>query len=225
MSYINNKPKAFVIFLYSLIALSLFLVSTIFATGICKDCYGLIVGIALMIIAIPFHCAGKKRKAFYLFAFLINSIANGFSVSSFYISKNIYLNFFELLLALIPASAILLLVYFMLQIFNKTKKITITLATIINLILTITLLVLWIMEDSLFYSFGFFGTLISIFYLCVFGISINHDERSVLRDISFGSFGAFIIISVVIIFILSEGEILDGLDFGAGNDGKAKKKK
>jgi hypothetical protein len=67
--------------------------------------------------------------------------------------------------------------------------------------------------------------LISLFYLCVFGITINHDDRSVFRDISFGGFGSLIIIAVVVIFIISEGEALDGLDFGGGDGSKKSKKR
>jgi len=121
----------------------------------------------------------------------------------------------------------LLLVYLMLQTFNKTKKVTVTVACIVNGAVTVALTVFWITYGWLIFSFGFFCSLISFFYLCVFGITVNHDERSVLRDISFGSFGSFIIITVVVIFILSEGEILEGLDgfdVGVGSS-KSKKKK
>ena len=72
------------------------------------------------------------------------------------------------------------------------------------------------------YSFGFFTILLSLFYHCVFALTVNND-RLVLRDISFGSFGAFVIISIVVLFILTEGEILEGFDIGGG-EGKKKVK-
>ena len=178
-----------------------------------------------MIVAIPFHCKGKKMLWGYLASFIINSVASGFVVSAYYLKREIVLDIYNLLIGAIPASAIVFLVHLMLQSFNKTKKVTITVAAIINAVLTITAIVFWIMHGNVVFSFGFFCSLISFFYLCVFGITINHDERAVLRDISFGSFGSFIIISVVVIFILSEGEILDGLDFGSGNGSKKCKKK
>lgn len=109
----------------------------------------------------------------------------------------------------------------MLQTFSKTKKATITTAAIINGLLMAVAISLWILRDAGFYSFGFFSLLISLFFLCVFGITIKHDERSVLRDVSFGSFGSFIILTVVVIAILSEGEILDG--FAPDVDKKSKK--
>lgn len=222
LQFLNTKAKAFVVFLFSLISLGLFILSTLFATAVCQKWHGLAIGIGLMLLAIPFHCIGKKFKWGYLLSFLANAIANGFSVSAYFITQNIPLDLYSLLLAIIPAAGILLLVYFMLQTFHKTKKVTVTVACILNALLTIAFLVFWIMEGNIIFSFGFFSSLISFFYLCVFGITINHDERSVLRDISFGSFGSFIILTVVVIFILSEGEILEGFDLSGDSSDKKK---
>ena len=225
LNYLNTKAKAFVVFVFSLSFMGIFVFSSLLATQICPKWYGLAIGIVMMIIAIPFHCKGKEVLWGYLASFLINSIASGFVVSAYYLKSESVLDIGSLLIGAIPAAAIVFLVYLKLQRFNKTKKVTITVAAIINVVLTITVIVFWIMHGNVVFSFGFFCSLISFFYLCVFGITINHDERSVLRDISLGSFGSFIIISVVVIFILSEGEILDGLDFGGGDGGKKGKKK
>ena len=225
LNFLNTKAKAFVVFVFSLSFMGIFVLSSLLATQICQKWYGLAIGIVMMIIAIPFHCKGKKVLWGYLASFLINSIASGFVVSAYYIKNETVLDICNLLIGTIPAAVIVFLVYLMLQSFNKTKKVTITVAAIINAVLTIAAIVFWIMHGNVVFSFGFFCSLISFFYLCVFGITINHDERSVLRDISFGSFGSFIIISVVVIFILSEGEILDGLDFGGGDGVKKSRKK
>ena len=227
MNFINTKAKAFVVFLFSLISIALFAVAAFLGVAVFKEFYGLVASLTLMILAIPFHLQGKKRKWTYTVSFLMNSVANGFSVSAYYTVKNIDLSIEGVLLAAIPTVGILLLVYLMLQTFNKTKKVTVTVACIVNGAVTVALTVFWITYGWLIFSFGFFCSLISFFYLCVFGITVNHDERSVLRDISFGSFGSFIIITVVVIFILSEGEILEGLDgfdVGVGSS-KSKKKK
>ncbi len=225
LNYLNTKAKAFVVFVFSLSFIVIFVLSSLFATQICQKWYGLAIGIVMMIIAIPFHCKGKKFPWGYLASFLINSVASGFVVSAYYIKSEMVLDICSLIIGAIPAAAIIFLVYLMLQSFNKTKKVTITVAAIINTVLTITAIVFWIMHGNVVFSFGFFCSLISFFYLCVFGITINHEERFVLRDISFGSFGSFIIISVVVIFILSEGEVLDGLDFGGTDSSKKNKKK
>ena len=43
--------------------------------------------------------------------------------------------------------------------------------------------------------------------------------------ISLGSFGAFILITLVVLAILSEGEIVEGLDIGLGGGGNTSGKK
>lgn len=224
-NFLHTKAKAFVVFLFSVISIGIFIVSALGAAAVLKEWYGLIPGIILMILAIPFHWMGKKRKHCYLISFLINSVANSCSVAAYYVSQNIHLELHSLLLGVVPALAVLFLVYLMLQTFHKTKRVTVTVACILNGLLTVGLMVLWIIYGSTVFSFGFFTSLISFFYLCVFGITINHDERSVLRDISFGSFGSFIIITIVVIFLLTDGEILDGADFDIDIGGNGKKRK
>ena len=226
LKYLNTKAKAFVVFVFLIIYLGVFILSSLWDTQICQAWSGLVIGIVMMVIAIPFHCIGKNKLWCYLTSIIINSVASGFIVSAYYITSKIAIDIFSLFIGAIPAVAIIFLVYLMLQTFSKTKKATIIIASIINSALTISATVLWIMYGNVIFSFGFFCSLISFFYLCVFGITINHDERSVFRDISFGSFGSLIIIAVVVIFIISEGDIFDGFDFGGdGSDRKSKKSK
>lgn len=223
INFINTKGRAFVIFLFSLISMGIFVLSTNFAIATGYEFSGIGIAIGLMIVAIPFHILGKKNGIGYLISFLLNSVANGFSVSAYYLVKEVNVSLYEMLMASVFAAGVMVLVYLMLQIFSKSKKVTITIAAIIILVLMAAAVSLWILRDAGFYSFGFFSLLISMFYLCVFGVNINHEKRPVLRDISFGSFGTFVIITVVVLAILSEGEILDGLDFNLGGDSKRKK--
>lgn len=225
LQFLNSKCKAVIVFMFSIIAIAAFIVTTFSATLICAKWYGLIIGIFLMLAAVPCHITGKKNRAGYLFSFVLNSVGNGFSASALYLQSDIPLPFVEALIPAVPAAGILLLVYLLLQIFSKTKRFTVTTAVIINCLLIAALVVLWIMKGPAYFSFGLFCLIISLFYLCVFGITLGRDERSVLRDISFGSFGSFIILTVVVIFVLSEGEILDGFDIDIPRGKKGKKLK
>lgn len=225
ITFFTSKARAFTVFVFTLAYLGIFILSTITPTIIINTGGIIIAGIWLMLFAIPFHWFGKKFPAFYLASVALNAIAAGFSVSEYFIHIETKPEIAHLLVGALPAVAILLAVYLMLQVFSKTKKITVTVACILNALITVGLTVLWIINGHTIFSFGFFCSLISFFFLCVFGITINHDERSVLRDISFGGFGSFIIVTVVVIFILSEGEILDGMDVLDIGDGKKKTKK
>ena len=83
---------------------------------------------------------------------------------------------------------------------------------------------LWIVEENLILSFGFFSSLITLFYIMVMGISLNNTERKVLRDISFGSFGSFIIITIVVLCIISEGDALADISTITPDSTSSKKK-
>lgn len=219
---INTKPKPFVVFIFSIISLAIFALSTQIAVFVCSKWYGIIVGIALMIAAIPLHILGKRRSLLYVFSFLANYIGCGFSVSAYYLSKDISINILELIAAEIPSGLILMLIYLMLQTYSKSKKVTLFIATIINLALLVAAVVYWVKTGNTFFSFGFFCLLVTLFAICVFGVTINHDQRPVLKDISYGSFGSFVILTLVVIVILSEGDILDIGDLGIGGGKKSK---
>lgn len=146
-------------------------------------------------------------------------------MSAYYLCKHIPVHLTELLLGAPPAAGILLLSYAVLQVFIKTKKFAVLAAILVCVIFMIIDIILWIKTGSIFYSFGFFSLLLCSFYLCVFGLSVEHKEQPVLRDISFVSFGAFAILTAVVILILTEGSILDGADFGGDGKKKTAKKK
>ncbi len=222
-NFINAKAKTFVVFLFSIASLGILALSTQVAVFVCSKWYGLIVGVAFMVAASPLHILGKKCSLLYIFSFLVNFIGCGLSVSAYYLTKGLSLNILELIIAAIPSGAILMTIYLMLQTYSKTKKVTLSIATIVNLALLVVTVVYWIRTGETYFSFGFFCLLVSLFFICVFGVTINHDERPVLKDISYGSFGSFVILTVVVIVILSEGDILDLGDLGI--DGWSGKKK
>ena len=223
--FIDTKGKPSIIFIFALVAMGIFSGATVFATDICGKWDGIVFGVVLMLLAIPFHIWGKKNKVFYVFSFLLNSLGNAFSVSSYYVSKNLSLNFKELAYSSVVGILLLFIVFLFINFFPKVKTKIMIVAVSLNVVLLITWLVLLIIRQEIFFSFGFFSLIITAFYIGVYGVSANHPERSVFKDISYGSFGTFIIITLVVIFILSEGEILEGLDFGTGETRKKKAKK
>ncbi|HOB20423.1 MAG TPA: hypothetical protein PK830_02630 [Candidatus Atribacteria bacterium] len=81
---------------------------------------------------------------------------------------------------------------------------------------------MWVSEGRVLSSYGLFALISASFFIIVNGLTINND-RLVLKDISYGSFGAFIIITLTVALILSEGEILDGLDIPVEGSKKSKK--
>lgn len=223
-NFINKKSKAFVVFLFAVSSLVILAFSTKIAVVLCNKWNGLIIAGCIMLFASVLHLLARKRRFLYIFSFLANCIGCGFSVSAYYLTRNISVKLSEMILAAIPAAAILFLIYSMLQKFSKSKAITLSIAVSINIVLLAGSVVFWIRKNEPCFSFGFFCLVVSLYFIWVFGVTINHDDRFVLRDISYGSFGSFLILTVVVIAILSEGDILDMGDLGIGGNGKKRRK-
>lgn len=221
---IDTNLKPIVVFLSSLVAMGILVFSTLFATSVCEKWYGLVIGFILMLVAIPFHWWGLKFKACYIFSFLLNSVANGFSVSAYYNDQKEALNTGEMFKACVFPIVLLFVVFLLVQLFPEIKKNICITAIVIGCIMLVVFVVLEIKRDGMLFSFSFFSTLLSLFSVGVMGVTAN-NKRDVLSDISFGSFGAFIIITIVVLFIISDGEVLEAFDVGGGESNKKPKHK
>ena len=223
---LNTKAKVPAISAFTLLSLVIFAFASMFACSVMTKWYGIIVGLVLMIAAIPFHCRGKDASWCYMVSFLINSTGNGFALSAVFIKNGYEVKISDMLLAIIPSAVLLLIVCLVLQLFGKAKKATVTLACIADVVLIVIYIIRWITKDNdVFDSFAFFSLLITFFYLCVFGFAVNHENRKTLRFVSFGSFGAFIAVAFVAAFVVSEGDVLDGIEVLPDTDTRVKKKK
>lgn len=220
---INPNLKPTIVFLSFLVALGIFVFSTLFATSVCIKWYGLLIGVAMMLAAVPIHCKGEKFRVCYILSFLVNSVANGFSLSAYYIDSEYALNVSEMLKACVLPIALMFVVFLLVQFFPGIKKYICISGVVIGSIMLVVFIVLSVKQGGVLFSFGFFATLLSLFYHCVMGVTAN-NERDGLRDISFGSFGAFIIISIVVLFIISDGELLEAFDVSGGESNKKSKK-
>ena len=96
MKFLNTKAKAFVVFIFLIIYLGIFIFSSLFATLICQDMYVILIGLGMMILAIPFHCKGRAKRCkeknklwCYFVSIILNSVATGFIVSAYYITSKI----------------------------------------------------------------------------------------------------------------------------------------
>lgn len=218
--FIDAKGKPFTIFISALLSLGCLLLASMIGQAIFTVPQALTCGGFLMLFAIPVHIFGKKHSILYVFSFGMNAFANGFSLSALYLHKGIEPELFSMLLSAVPAAVILLLTYLMLQFWHKTKKLTLTVATVINSIALAFALMLWYVGAGFF---PFFTLLLSLFSLGVFGISLDRECRDVLKDISYGSFGSFVIVTLIVLVLITEGDILDGADFDLDLGGKKKK--
>ncbi len=222
--FLQNKGRSLCVFLFAAAALVCFVPATLAATVLLSRWGGLIAGGCLMLLAIPAHRLGKYHKIGYAIAYLLNTLGNGCSVAALYSLKGVSLSPSSMWRAILPAVAALLIACVVLLILPQIKGRFITVFCVCCILAAIVLFVLWACGHSYFFGYAAFALLVAFYYLCVMEITVGHTERSCLRDISFGGFGSFVILTVVVLIILSDGDVLDGLELGEGFGGRRKRK-
>lgn len=225
----KGKGKPFIVFFFTITAYILFAFATVFAMSVCTEWYGLIIGAVLMVLAVPSHIFAKKHKILYALSFVLNTVGSGFAASAYYLEKQYAVVPESLFLPMLIPTTVSLVTYLLVRLFPKGRKFILSIATLCSIAMLIAFAVLWIKNGYEYYSFAFFNTVFTLFYIVTDAVTISEADRNVIRDISFGSFGIFLVIAMVVLFIISEGEILEGLfegvfDFGT-SDGTKKTKK
>lgn len=155
----------------------------------------------------------KNSPMLWLLCYLLNSVANGFSVAAFYIHAAFSAAAAELLPCLLPAAALVFMAGALLACFPVRKKWILCFVGIGAAALLVMSFIPAVWPEGYHRSAVLFGSLVAIMYLVVYGVTIGRGARTVLRDIACGSFGALILVTFVVLLIISDGEALDGLDF------------
>ena len=212
-------------FLFAVAALCVFASATVFGISVFEEWLGIIVGVIMMVAAIPLHRFGKKQNLLYFLSFLFNSAGCGFSASAYYITQKINAELGELF-----ASALIAIVFLFAcaaVYFFTSKEFTAVCVAfcILNSLIAAFAVGSWITEGNAFFSFLFFSCLVAFFYIFAMQTAAKEYETcEIMRTISLHSFGIFILVTVIVILIISEGDGLDGLDLGDIGNRKSKKK-
>lgn len=174
-----------------------------------------------MVVALIAHCLAKGRKGLYLFSYLINAVASGCAVGAV-LGKAALPPSAGLPAAMLPAAAIGIAVCLLLAV---PKPFLRRLACIGGAVAALAVIgagvYFWACRDTLTGCALVFSGL----FLMPFPVGCNamlDKPAHRYRYLSFTGFGAFIAIAFVAALYLSEGEILDGLDFG-GDSGSERK--
>lgn len=219
-----SASKVRKLFLFSLLALAMTILFVQLGRKFLPQYSGFVAGAALLLLAIPFHLAGKRNDAFYLVSFFLTAAADGCIVSSYYTLCRVPVYLVEMLLACIPVVAMMLISCVL---GNSSFRFSFLIMVVIQILLLVIVGFLWIAVDASIFSFSFFGLLISCFYVSILRRSMKEKDRNVWRDISYCGFGIFIVSVIVVLLILSEGDGFDGFefDFDLGGTGDVQKKK
>lgn len=166
----------------------------------------------------------SAQRMLYRICYLLNAVASGLAVGVLTTEKGMLLTA-DFLLSLLPAIALGLLLFLLLLVPNRTWRKAVSIVfVVLSIALVIVSLRLW-----LHYSDAKGCTaLFSVLFFLLFPVGMYYavkDPGCWHKYLAYTGFGAFALILFVVIFILSEGEILDGLDFDIGGGGGSSKKK
>ena len=204
------RYKRRVIFLYVIAAYILMTLAISFGNVNLTKWFGIIVGLSLMLVAIPFHFSGRLSRVGYVISFLLNSVGVGFSISTFYTKFQLTPDLNSMFIASVIGFCIVLIFGFMTH-SEYIKPYGKEIVSLIIIGLYITSIVLWIQNDDIIYSLIFYYLHIAYFYMVGMIISSNSLD-DLTREMSIISFSAFLLISIVVLIVISEGEALEGLD-------------
>lgn len=193
--------KAKIIFLFSVITYLIAGLSALICNRITPNGYGLLVGLIFTTIAFLFHVLAKKKAPLlFIVSCFMNAIAAGFSIGSYFSYTKIFLPVMTVVFCFIPY---LILTYLSCLLISKVKpkKKSGMILGFVLLILFILCIIFW--HNSTLLSFSFFTLLIVLLYflLCLKTLG---TPRNILSDLSFTSFGFYLLIASVVIMIQSK---------------------
>ncbi len=184
---------------------------------------GLIIGVGFMVIGIILYQFGNKHGLFYLLSFISNMIGVGLSITAYYVLKAYSLEFRDFVFA-IMVSIMMLSGFLALTWMERVKRHIKWITALIVLVSFIISLILWLSVDA--FSGLSFYYLNVIYFFMVGMISVTDSLKDLTKEMAWVSLGAFILISIIVLIILSEGEAssgMDGFDLGTGKNKKKKK--
>lgn len=181
---------------------------------------GLIIGFIVMLIGAGIYQIGKKIKIFYQISFILNMIGVGLSITAYYVFKEYSLSFIDFIVAILISLVVIIgfNLFTNISFINKHKKLITAIVIFISFFLS---LALWIsVKDFSGLTFYFLNI---IYFFMVASIN-DRDIEEVNKNMALISFGAFILVSIIVFIIISEGEALSGLDGADLGIGSKKKK-
>ncbi len=171
--------------------------------------FGFIIGVVFMIMGVISYQFGKKHVLFYMLSFVLNMIGVGLSITAYYVLAAFPLDFEHYVIAIAVAMGLLIgfAVVTNIPIMKKHSKVWLVLTIIAAFGLSLTL---WILSDT-FTGLSFYFINIIFFYM-VSVVEAVDDDKDVFKELAKISAGAFVLVSIIVLVILTEGEALQGLD-------------
>jgi hypothetical protein len=182
---------------------------------------GLVIGLVLMIVGILIYQLGYIHQIFYYLTFIINMIAIGLSITAYYVLKAYSLTLQDFIIAILVSIGILVLFSLLsrIKIIKRHHKLFLTFFILLSFVISLSL---WL-SSNVFTGLSFY--FLNVIYFFMIGIVSSPESfKDIAKEMAWISFGAFILVSIIVLIIISEGEALSGFD-GVIFDGSELKKK
>ncbi len=210
-----KREKANRALILSILSLGLFGLSlwlTCFLSSTLDAIFG---SVLLFIPSIVLQCKSEKKERYSLYSLILNSVANGLIVAIYYLKIQRVPELCDFSALLLPG-ALVLLAYLLFGYLQKGRAWFCILLILLHIALMVGAVIRWIQFSNALYSLTFFSLIFSMIYTVVFAVSIHQPARSVLRGVSKGSFGILGILTIVVLFLITEGEGIDSVFEGLG---------
>ncbi|MCF7932018.1 MAG: hypothetical protein K9K93_02505 [Acholeplasmataceae bacterium] len=185
---------------------------------------GLIIGVLFMALGWIIYRLGRQMPLFYVLAFLLNMIGVGASITAYYVFKAYALQWEDYLTAVVIAMVVLSGFGLLTGLKGVKKHVRLVISLTI-LIAFVSSLILWLSVEA-FTGLSFYFLNISYFFM-IGMINVSDSLKDLSKEMAVVSFGSFILISIIVLIVLSEGEALEGVGDGVGEfliPGREKKK-
>ncbi|WP_167958089.1 hypothetical protein [Anaerosporobacter faecicola] len=213
------SKKAQLTAFFGILSWVLVALSTYVFTNVLTNWYGLLAGFVLMLVALSFHIIGRKKNSkFYVLCTCINQVATGLSLSAYYTYNNHTLSLTTLCITFLCYLFLCLLLCYCIDRVHSKKRAGLLCGFVFGLLYALSVYG-WVNVGST-YSFYFFTLTILLLYVLL-ALKTFHTSRNYLADLSFASFGIYLLITYIVIVLLSEGDGLDLIDL---SDSRKKQK-
>jgi hypothetical protein len=195
---------------FAIISLFIMVLTVALVININLQWSALLIGGGLMLATIPVHFKGRKNTNLYPISYCLNVISTGFSIAAYYTIRNVPFNYIQVLVATATISLLLLLSALLLR-QEESKGTSFAAINIISGSALIILALLWLTyETTTLYSLSFFLLVYSLFYIFLFK-EIN-NQTNIFHKLSSYSYTLYLAITVLVLAIISEGDLPFDLD-------------
>ena len=176
----------------------------------------LLIGVAILIYSGILLALTHKMVAFRIISFLINAIALGFCIRSWYVYREFDNSLWVMMLVSLAAVIFLLLFYALLYIpyINQHFKVYILVFLVVSLVGY--LIVMSATKTTYISTFGYYMVIATAF---IFALCAHSDSfKELVWNIVLSTFSVFIV-AIIIALIMLCGDGLDSFDFGGDASG------